>query len=191
MRRRTTPDEIESFLMTGQLLQNVKPLKLILLGLFLMPSSSFGLEADREQAIRIQADAALVDERAGTSIYKGNVIIMQGTLRVLAEEVEIFSSESEIIQIVAKADTASGKLAHYEQQINVANDRVSAEAKKITYLVQEERLHLSGDARLTQVNDVFAGELLYYDLSRGIVNLSSGGSNDRINMTISPKKPGN
>jgi len=49
-------------------------------------------------------------------------------------------------------------------------------------------LHLNGDARLQQVEDIFTGELLYYDLGRGIVNLNSGGGNNRINMTISPKK---
>ena len=68
---------------------------------------------------------------------------------------------------------------------------VSAEARKITYLVQEERLHLAGSAKLRQVGDIFTGELLFYDLGRGIVNLKSGGSNSRINMTITPKKSSN
>jgi len=67
-------------------------------------------------------------------------------------------------------------------------DMVVADARKITYLVQEERLHLSGDARLQQVQDVFTGQLLYYDLGRGIVNLNSSGGSDRVNMTITPKK---
>jgi lipopolysaccharide export system protein LptA len=156
--------------------------------LFLTGLSAGALESDREQAIRIQADAAMVDERAGTSVYRGNVIIQQGTLKVTAEEVEIFTSDSEIIQIIAKADQKSSNLAHYQQQLNANNDRVSAEAKKITYLVQEERLHLAGDAKLQQIDDEFEGELLYYDLAKGIVNLSAGGKNDRINMTISPKK---
>lgn len=162
---------------------------LSLTGLLALTSlSAAALESDREQAIRIQADAAMVDENAGTSIYRGNVIIQQGTLKVTAEEVEIFSSDSEIVQIIAKADQKSSRLAHYQQQLNANNDRVSAEAKKITYLVQEERLHLAGDAKLQQVNDEFEGELLYYDLTKGIINLSAGGKSDRINMTISPKK---
>ena len=59
----------------------------------------------------------------------------------------------------------------------------------ITYLVQEERLHLSGDARLQQTGDSFSGELLYYDVNRGIVDMKSGtGAGDRIRMTISPKQ---
>jgi lipopolysaccharide export system protein LptA len=41
---------------------------------------------------------------------------------------------------------------------------------------------------LQQVQDVFTGQLLYYDLGRGIVNLKSSGGSDRVNMTITPKK---
>jgi lipopolysaccharide export system protein LptA len=156
--------------------------------LTLLPTFSSALESDREQPIRIQADAAIVDETSGSSVYKGNVIITQGTLEVTANEVEIFTADSEVIQIIAKTEKDSEALAHYQQQINEAMDMVVADAQKITYLVQEERLHLSGDARLQQVQDVFTGQLLYYDLGRGIVNLNSSGGSDRVNMTINPKK---
>ena len=157
--------------------------------LTLLPTFSSALESDREQPIRIQADAAIVDETSGSSVYKGNVIITQGTLEVTANEVEIFTADSEVIQIIAKTEKDSEALAHYQQQINEAMDMVVADAQQITYLVQEERLHLSGDARLQQVQDVFTGQLLYYDLGRGIVNLNSSGGSDRVNMTISPKEP--
>ena len=155
--------------------------------LTLQPTFLSALESDQEQPIRIQADAAIVDETSGSSVYKGNVIITQGTLEVTANEVEIFTADSEVIQIIAKTEKGSEVLAHYQQQINEAMDMVVADAQKITYLVQEERLHLSGDARLQQVQDVFTGQLLYYDLGRGIVNLNSSGGSDRVNMTIIPK----
>ena len=163
----------------------------LLLTLSVMAASSQGLDSDRYQPIRIQADAAMVDESRGTSIYRGNVIIHQGTLQVTADEVEIYTADNQVIQIIAKAAKDPGELAHYEQRTNDANDMVSAEARKITYLVQEERLHLAGNAKLQQVGDIFTGELLYYDLGRGIVNLDSGGSKGRVNMTISPKQPNN
>ena len=155
--------------------------------LTLLPIFSSALESDREQPIKIQADAAIVDETNGSSVYKGNVIITQGTLEVTANEVEIFTAASEVIQIIAKTDKGSEVLAHYQQQINEAMEMVVADAKKITYLIDEERLHLSGDARLQKVEDVFTGQLLSYDIKGGIVNLNSLGDSDRVNMTISPK----
>ena len=156
--------------------------------LMLLPTLSSALESDREQPIRIQADAAIVDETNGSSVYKGNVIITQGTLEVIANEVEIFTSAGEVIQIIATTDKDSEVLAHYQQQINDAMDMVVADAQKITYLIQEDKLHLSGDARLQKIQDVFTGQLLSYDLERGIVNLNSLGGSDRVKMTITPKK---
>jgi len=157
--------------------------------LTLLPTFSSALESDREHPIRIQADAAIVDETNGSSVYKGNVIITQGTLEVTANEVEIFTAAGEVIQIIATTDKDSELLAHYQQQINESMEMVVADAQKITYLIQEERLHLSGDARLKKVQDVFSGQLLSYDLARGIVTLNSIGGFDRVNMTITPREP--
>ncbi len=147
------------------------------------------LESDQYEPIKIQADAAIVDDSSGSSVYRGNVTIDQGTLHVSADEVEILTANGEVIQIIARMDTGSDRSAHYEQQMNPARDMVFADASKITYLIQEDRLHLSGNARLQQVEDIFTGELLYYDISRGIVNLSSGANKeDRVKMTITPRK---
>ena len=157
--------------------------------LTLLPTFSSALESDREHPIRIQADAAIVDETKGSSVYKGNVIITQGTLEVTANEVEIFTAAGEVIQIIATTDKDSELLAHYQQQINESMEMVVADAQKITYLIQEERLHLSGDARLKKVQDVFTGQLLSYDLAHGIVTLNSIGGSDRVNMTITPREP--
>lgn len=180
-------NRIESLLMYSSIKTQVRALAGIMVG---FSGCALALESDQHQLIQIQADAAMVDESAGTSVYRGNVIIEQGTLSVTADEVDIISANSEVIQITAKTGNDSPGLAQYEQQINAEGDRVTAEARKITYLIQERRLHLSGNARLQQVEDVFTGELLYYDLDKGIVNLSSGTSDQRVKMTISPQKSG-
>ena len=150
--------------------------------------SSFALESDSQQPIDIQADSAIVDDTKGISTYRGNVNIDQGSMHIIADEVEIIMDENEVIQIIASTDTDSEKLAHYEQLPDDSDEVVFANARKITYLVQEKRLHLSGSATLKQIKDTFTGELLYYDIGEGIVNLNSGGkSGDRIKMTINPK----
>ena len=164
-----------------------KPLRLALFSLGMLPPTLFALDGDQKLPIKVQADAAIVDETNGTSIYKGAVIINQGTLELKADEVEILTAEGAVLQIIAKANTESETRAHYQQQINDSKDLVIADAKKIIYFVQEKRLHLSGNARLKQATDLYSGELLYYDLALGIVNLKSGGGLDRVNMTISPR----
>ena len=158
------------------------------IALMLFCTSAFGLDSDRDQPIKIQADTAMVNDTDGSSVYRGNVIITQGTLEVRADEVEISTADSVVIQIIAKTDKGSSMLAHYQQQTNAEKDMVIADARKITYLVQEKRLHLSGSARFQQINNVFTGELLYYDIGKGIVSLNSGGGSGRVNITINPRK---
>jgi len=160
----------------------------VLLGTILSATNSAGLESDSAQPIDIQADSAIVDDSKGLSIYRGNVNIDQGSMHITADEVEIVMGEKEVIQIIASTNPESDKLAHYEQLPDDSEEVVYANARKITYLVQEKRLHLSGSATLKQIKDTFTGELLYYDIEEGIVNLNSGGkSGDRIKMTINPK----
>ena len=109
-------------------------------------------------------------------------------MKINADEVQIFTSNNEVTQIIASASVEDRKLAHYEQLPDDSVELVYADAQKITYLVQEERLHLAGNARLKQQKDLFKGDLLYYDVNKGIVNLNSTGKpGDRINMTINPK----
>ncbi len=55
-------------------------------------------------------------------------------------------------------------------------------------MVQEGHLTLNGQAKLEQREDIFSGEMLFYDITRGSVNLESGSPKGRINMTISPKE---
>ena len=166
---------------------NLKPQTFVFV-ILLSSSELKALDSDRFQPIQIQADAATVDENQGKSIYVGNVKIHQGTLEVTATKVEIYTEESQVTQIIARGEDTPGKPAHYKQQTNEERDEVSASASKITYLVREEQLHLSGNAKLKQVNDTFSGELLYYDLRKGVVNLDSGGGTNRVNMTITPPK---
>jgi lipopolysaccharide export system protein LptA len=147
------------------------------------------LNTDSDQPIQISADAGMVNEAAGISTYSGNVAIDQGSMHILADEVEVIMANNQVVQIIARSLPESRRLARYEHLPDDKEEPVSAEAKMITYLVQEERLHLSGDARLQQTGDSFSGELLYYDVNRGIVDLKSGtGAGDRIKMTISPKQ---
>ena len=146
------------------------------------------LESDQRQPIRIQADKAVITDKEGLSVYEGDVLIVQGTLQINAEIVEIKSQDRIILEVLARSDSESRKLAKFKQTLSKEGEEIFAEAKKINYLVQEGQLLLNGQAKLEQRKDVFSGEMLFYDIARGLVNLESGSSQERVNMTISPKE---
>ena len=154
----------------------------------LFPFQGNGLESDQRQPIRIQADKAVITDKEGLSVYQGDVIILQGTLQINAEIVEIKSQDRTILEVLARSDEEPRKLAKFKQTISNKGDEVFAEAKKINYLVQKGRLFLNGKAKLEQRGDVFSGDVLFYDIAKGSVNLESGSSKERVNMTISPKE---
>lgn len=156
--------------------------------LLLSSASALALNSDREQPIKIKADAAVVDEVTGITIYTGRVTIDQGTLHIAADEVKVIMNNRQVMQIIASMAKDSNKLAHYEQQPDTDESYVYADAKSITYFLQEERLHLVGDAQLKQTNDQFNGELLHYDMVKRVVELkSSGKKNDRVEITLEPQ----
>ena len=154
----------------------------------LFPLQGYGLESDQRQPIRIQADKAVITDKEGLSVYEGNVIIVQGTLQINAEIVEIKSQDRTILEVRARSDGEAKNLAKFKQTLSNEGEEIFAEAKKINYLVQESRLLLNGQAKLEQRKDVFSGEVLFYDIAKGLVNLDSGSSKERVNMTISPKE---
>jgi lipopolysaccharide export system protein LptA len=167
---------------------------LISLIIILVPSSGalYALSSDQEKLFHIQADGAEIDESTGTSIYRGRVTVDQGTMHIAADEIEIHTHDSEVIQIIARMNSSSEGLAHYEQLPDDDAELISADAREINYMIQEEKLHLTGRAKLHQLPNQFEGELLQYDVKLGIVNLKGSVTPDnksgRINMTLNPKK---
>ena len=52
--------------------------------LSLLSGLAHALPSDSQQPINIQADSAEMDDKRGVAIYRGDVIITQGTLKSLA-----------------------------------------------------------------------------------------------------------
>lgn len=151
-------------------------LLLIPLGLALLLAAvdCNALTSDREKSIRVQADSAVVDDKSGLSTYTGNVVVDQGTLHITADLVQIVSKGNEVIKVVARSKDNSDRLAHYQQLPDNSQQIVQADARQITWLVNERQLQLEGDAKLRQTRDSsFSGAMIHYDAINGTVNAQS------------------
>jgi len=169
----------------------LQPISLIFV-LALSSGTLHALSSDQDELVQIQADGAEIDEKTGTSVYRGRVTVDQGTMHIAADEIEIHTHDREVIQIIARMDKGSKGLAHYEQLPDDEVELIQADAKEINYMIQERKLHLTGQAKLQQHPNKFEGELLQYDVKLGIVNLKGSvtpaNKSGRINMTLNPKK---
>ncbi len=168
----------------------VKTLPLLLgLGAALGSAVAWALPEDRNQPIRVQADTAELDDRQGVAVYRGNVIITQGTMKITGDTVTITQNAQGDIDVF----TSVGKPAYYEQQPAVDKDIVKAYGLTIQYFAANERIVLIDQAKVVQEGNTFEGEKIVYDTRRQIVNAGRAtGSNvttprPRIDMIIQPR----
>lgn len=168
----------------------VNPLPLILsLGVALGSAAAWALPSDRDQPIRIQADSAELDDKQGVAVYRGDVVITQGTLKITGDTVTITQTAAGDIDVF----TSVGNLAYYEQKPAPDKDIVKAYGRTIQYFASNERIVLIDQAKVIQEGNTFEGEKIVYDTRRQIVNAGRATGSDvsvprpRIDMVIQPK----
>ncbi|RMD68567.1 MAG: lipopolysaccharide transport periplasmic protein LptA [Gammaproteobacteria bacterium] len=148
--------------------------------LFLLPLVSHG--GDRDQPIHVEADRVEIDDKRGLSVYTGHVKVTQGRIVLEAAKVTLYHPHRRLQRVVAE-----GNPARYRQPLGKGELR--AEAKRIDYRMKEQKLVLTGGARLWQQGNTFASELIEYDLARDIVHARGGKpGKGRVEVTIQPDR---
>ncbi|MGV8844298.1 MAG: lipopolysaccharide transport periplasmic protein LptA [Pseudomonas sp.] len=172
----------------------VNPLSLIsfLLGLSAALASlgAWALPSDSEQPIRVQADSAELDDKQGVAVYRGGVIVTQGTLKITGDTVTITQTPDGAIDVF----TSVGRPAYYEQKPAPDKQIVKAYGLTIQYFTSNERIVLIDQAKVVQEGNTFEGEKIIYDTQRQIVNAGRATGTKvttprpRIDMVIQPQK---
>ena len=139
------------------------------------------LPEDREQPIQIEADSAELDQNAGVITYTGNVVVVQGTMRLAADTGKIFLEEGEFQRM-----EATGSPTTFRYKPDVDKEVIDGEGRRVEYNVETGKVTVTDNARFTQGQDVFTGDFIEYDLATDIIRADSkdGG---RIRLVIQPK----
>ena len=116
------------------------------------------LSTDSGEPIAIEADRAERDDARRVTIYRGNVIIDQGSLRITGDTVTIhFDARGDVTKIVSV-----GAPAHFRQLPDGDTVHRKAWGKRIEYFNRQDLIVLLGDARYAKGGDeVRAGRLVY------------------------------
>lgn len=160
----------------------------ILIGLILLIGSimSYSAPIDKDQPVTIEANSAQMDDQNGLSVYSGNVTITQGSLHITADKVTAYHENKGMSKIVA-----DGNPAHYEQAGNGKDGPVNASANTISYLTDQNKIILTGNAKLEQQGNIVQGQKITYDMQRKTGSASSSGTtqkeNGRVKMIFQPK----
>ncbi len=177
--------------MTDCLNRKLNRTKVLIAGLLLLPCLALALPSDRQQPISINSDTADIDNKQGISIYRGNVVMIQGTTRITGDVITIYSTAREITKVVA---TGGKERAYFEELQSKQQGVVQAWGETIKYDVANETVELLKNAQFAQKGDTFKGEKIDYDISGQTVvakGASNQGGNGRVQMVIQPKQSHN
>jgi lipopolysaccharide export system protein LptA len=143
------------------------------------------LESDVEQPITVEADSMDIDDGSGTSVYRGNVELHQGTLTLKADKVTVIQGRGK-----EKSDrvVAEGKPAILRQLPDGKTEYIEGRAQRMEYSVDSALLLLIGKASLRQGKDNFKSDRITYDRSKAMIRAGkSAKGNQRVKVTISSK----
>ncbi|MEO1537529.1 MAG: lipopolysaccharide transport periplasmic protein LptA [Pseudomonadota bacterium] len=162
----------------------------LLTSLFLLAASSLGALGqaaniafgtngfDASMPVEVTADQFSIDQASGEAEFNGNVLIVQGELRLSAGTVTIEYAQEGSPNAISRL-LASGGVTFV-----TASD--AAEAADAVYSVAQGTVTLSGDVLLTQGESAIAGDRL-------VVNLNSGNGQmeGRVRTVFTPSGNGN
>lgn len=182
------------------------------LGLFLGVLDAGALESDRNEPINIEADQAEADDASKKTVYRGRVVITQGTLRIRGDLVTIFFDESNTISrlVAERVDTsdtepqedsedarAAGDLADFRQRPEENEEFQHARADRMEWFADKNTIVLLGNAESWQGDNRIQADRIVYDTLNGRVLAdtraaedgdpdAAGTESQRVRITIIP-----
>lgn len=146
-----------------------------------LPKMSIALPDDRLKSIEITAARAVRDERAGFTVYSGDVIMQQGSLHIEADKITIFHDTEAADRIIAV-----GAPATLRQQPEIDKGFVTASAGRIVYEKSREWVQLRESAVIEQDGAVVSGESIDYFMAEQRVRADADAenANGRVQVII-------
>lgn len=115
---------------------------------------------------------------------KGQVQITVPDGKLASSDARVTFRDNQIVSALIRGAPAS-----FEQRLKDSQQLAEGEAGTIDYNVQEGTVRLTGDAWLTDGQNVIRGQTLVYDIGRQRVVANPGGSDPGgVRITINPKQ---
>lgn len=132
-----------------------------------------GLKTDTTQPVKVTADQLSVNQADGTATFTGNVVIVQGDMKVQAGTVLVhYSADKKAIQSL-----------HAEGGVTVAAGTDAATSETADYMPDSGELILQGAVVLTQGQAAISGQKLTLSLKSG-----TGTMEGRVTTIFTPGK---
>ena len=164
------------------------PVLALALAMFWAAPPAGALSTDRDQPIDIWADKAEADDARRVTIYRGNVVIVQGSLRIEGDTVWIhYDDNDDLTKLVSE-----GRQAHFRQLPDGEKDYRTAYANRLEYYKGNDLIVMLGDAKYGQGPDRINAERIVYDsrLARMKADAGAPAAADAREPEAPREKPG-
>lgn len=134
-------------------------------------------DVDRDAPVEVTADQLEVDQTAGTALFTGDVVVIQGELRLAAPRIlveYIVLDDGSLGDEVDKITATGGVL--------MVTPEEAAESEMAVYRPARDEVTMTGDVLLTQGVNTLNGPRLVFDLETG-EGLMDGG---RVRSVLTP-----
>ncbi|MGH1472412.1 MAG: lipopolysaccharide transport periplasmic protein LptA [Cellvibrionaceae bacterium] len=155
-----------------------------LLSCLLVFSSSvtYALPSDKEEKIYISMQGKMqIDGANERAIYSKNVVVSQGTLKIMADQLELYGSVNNPKKIIA-----IGSPAKLQQQPTIDQALIIVTGNTIEYSVATGKVEIITDAKFEQNGTTIQASKIFYDVSNSYIEANAD-END-INVVIPPKQ---
>ena len=143
--------------------------------------------ADREKDINIGADLLTGDDNTRVTVFEGNVVITQGTMRITANKVTVKEDPER-----NKFYVANGAPVTFRQKREKADDYIEGFAQRAEFDDKSAKLKLFDKARLKSAQGEISGDLITYDTNRELFEVNGGAQSgvpgSRVKATLIPQK---
>jgi lipopolysaccharide export system protein LptA len=146
------------------------------------------LSSDRQQPISIEADWAEADNRKQVTVYKGGVVITQGSLHISGDTATIYYNDArDLTELFVE-----GQPARFRQRVDGKEAYQKATAKRMEYHAADNLVILLGDAHSWQGTDHISGDRIVFDTLNNRIQANTEPSSERdpesrVKITIVPK----
>ncbi len=156
-------------------------LALTALSVFL-PAPVLALESDRDQPAVIDAESVDIDFATGKRVYKGNVKLRQGTIKLDADKVEVYFKNGELEKAIAKGNPAVFSQRPDGKPHDVVGKAIFIHLDEINNVIT-----LTKNAILTQGQDSISGKTIVYDMANDKMKVRGGGQSAPTRSTKMPE----
>jgi lipopolysaccharide export system protein LptA len=159
-----------------------------------LTGSAWALSTDKDQLIEIEADTADLDDEKGITIYRGNVVTTQGSVRMTGDIMTVYFTDGELDTLIMEGNPAT-----YRQLPDDSKVYDEAEALRMEYYELKNMVILIDKASFKQEGLSFSGNRIEYDTEHSKVKAKgsikqqsgagdSGSKGERVKIILKPKK---